>query len=176
MLLEQLNNIADLVQSTSSYSDSQTILRSSDVGINELLEDYVKRVDSYVRSMNCKIETEFDDDVKAKIDSKEFFQCFNHIIKNACDAMTEGGIINIITKKANDKILISFKDYGMGISEGLHAKIFDPFMSHGKKEGTGLGLAVTKKIIEEHGGTISVKSELGEGATFLVTLPISSAD
>lgn len=175
MLLEQLNNIADLVQSTSSYSDSQTILRSSNIGINELLEDYVNRVDSYVRSMNCKIETEFDDDVNVKIDSKEFFQCFNHIIKNACDAMPEGGTININTKKAEDKLLLTVKDYGLGISESLHDKIFEPFMSHGKREGTGLGLSVTKKIIEEHGGTISVKSELGEGATFSVTLPISLA-
>jgi len=175
MLLEQLNNIADLVQSTSSYSDSQTILRSSNIGINELLEDYVNRVDSYVRSMNCMIETKFDDDVNVKIDSKEFFQCFNHLIKNACDAMPEGGTINIDTKKAEDKILLTVKDYGLGISESLHDKIFEPFMSHGKREGTGLGLSVTKKIIEEHGGTISVKSELGEGATFLVTLPISLA-
>ena len=175
MLLEQLNNIADLVQSTSSYSDSQTILRSSNIGINELLEDYVNRVDSYVRSMNCMIETDFDEDVNVKIDSKEFFQCFNHLIKNACDAMPEGGTININTKKAEDKILLTVKDYGLGISESLHDKIFEPFMSHGKREGTGLGLSVTKKIIEEHGGTISVKSELGEGATFSVTLPISLA-
>ncbi len=173
MLLDQLNNIADLVQSTSSYSEGQSVLRSVTTNLSELLDDYLGRVESFIRSRNCIVQNEFDSEIKVKVDIKEFFQCFNHIIKNACDAMPDGGNIVLTTKLVEDKVKIYFRDFGLGIPETLQDRIFEPFMSHGKKEGTGLGLSVTKKIVEEHGGTIEVQSDLGEGATFIITLPVA---
>ena len=89
--------------------------------------------------------------------------------------MPDGGKIFVSTKRADKKVEIRFKDNGLGIPDGFKEKIFEPFMTYGKKEGTGLGLAITKKIIESHNGTIAVQSSLGEGTTFIVTLPIASA-
>lgn len=172
MLLEQLNHIADLVQSTSSYSEGQIVLRSILKSLNETFDDCIKRLDSYVRSRNCRIIKEYDKNVNIKVAEKQFFQAIQHIVKNACDAMPEGGDINITTKIIEDHVKLSIKDNGLGIPETLHEKIFEPFMSHGKKEGTGLGLSITRKIIEEHGGSIQVQSEIGEGANFIITLPI----
>lgn len=172
LLSEQLNHIADLIQSTLSYSEGQIILRSIIRNINEVLDDFIGRIDSYVKSRNCKISKKFDSNVNVKIAEKQFYQAFEHIIKNACDAMPDGGEITIETKKSGDNILISISDGGLGIPESLHQKIFEPFMSLGKREATGLGLSITKKIIEEHGGTISVKSQVGEGATFTISFPI----
>ena len=67
--------------------------------------------------------------------------------------MPEGGSITLSTKLEGDKVQISFKDYGLGIPDTMKEKIFEPFMSHGKKEGSGLGLSITKKIVEDHGGS-----------------------
>jgi signal transduction histidine kinase len=89
--------------------------------------------------------------------------------------MPEGGEIAVFTDILENHVTISVKDSGLGIPETLHEKIFEPFMSHGKKEGTGLGLSITKKIIEEHGGRISVESDIGEGAKFVISLPIASS-
>jgi signal transduction histidine kinase len=175
MLLEQLGQVADLVQSTSSYSEGKTILRIINVSLNNTLADFVSRVEQNVENRNCKIVIETDKDVTVKLDVKEFFQCFTHIIKNACDAMPDGGFINISTKRDDKKVRIFFKDSGLGIPEGFKEKIFEPFMSHGKKEGTGLGLSITRKIIEAHNGTIDVESSIGNGAKFIITLPIASA-
>lgn len=172
MLLDQLNHIADLVQSTSSYSEGQIVLRSMLCKLNETLDDYITRVDSVLRSGNCQIAKEYDNEINVKISPKQMFQCFQHLIKNACDAMPDGGTIYLSTKIEKDNVNIIVKDNGLGIPDSLHEKIFEPFMSHGKKEGTGLGLSITKKIIEEHGGKISVISEMGEGATFIISLPI----
>lgn len=174
MLLEQLDHIAELVNSTSNYSEGQIVSRSHLRSLNEVLEDYVARVNSLVRSKNCTISHEFANDVKVEIAEKQLFQSFQHIVKNACEAMPEGGEIVIVTENTPGNVTLSIKDSGLGIPEMLHEKIFEPFMSHGKKEGTGLGLAITKKIIEEHGGSISVISEIGEGAQFIITLPIVS--
>jgi len=173
MLLEQLNNIADLVQSTSNYSEGKSILRSNTINLNEVLTEFVARVESYAQSMKCKIVKNYDADVRVNIDSKEFYQGFKHIIKNACEAMPNGGDILLSTKKVNDKISIIIKDNGVGIPPGFNDKIFEPFMSYGKKTGTGLGLSVTKKIVEEHNGSISANSNLGIGTILTIILPIA---
>lgn len=177
MILEQLTQVADLVQTTSSYSEGKAVLRTSRISLNEILNELADRLSSYVKSRNCNISNEFDKDVKVQMDVKEFFQCYNHIIRNACDAMPEGGKIFVSTKISKDKnaVVISIKDEGLGIPDSLLDKLFEPFMTHGKKEGTGLGLTITKKIVESHSGTINVVSNLGEGATFNITLPISSS-
>ncbi len=173
MLLDQLVHVADLIQTTSTYSEGKTMLRTSNVSLNNTLNDYSSRVDTYVSSRSCQIINEYDKDVTVKLDVKEFFQCYMHIIKNACDAMPEGGTIFITTKRDTKDVKILFKDNGLGIPEGFKDKIFEPFMSYGKKEGTGLGLAITKKIVEAHNATIEVESTTGSGATFIITLPVS---
>ncbi|PKL89313.1 MAG: hypothetical protein CVV23_05590, partial [Ignavibacteriae bacterium HGW-Ignavibacteriae-2] len=172
MLLDQLNHIVDLVQATSSYSEGQIVLRSLITKLNGTLDDFVTRINSLARTNNCEIKKEYDKDVNVKLSEKQFYQCFQHIVKNACDAMPEGGTIYLSTKYDNDKVHITIKDTGLGIPESLHEKIFEPFMSHGKKEATGLGLSITKKIIEEHGGTIKVESVIGEGASFIISFPV----
>lgn len=174
MILTELTQVADLVQTTSSYAEGKTILRTSVAGINSTLQDFIGRMEQFILSRHCKINFDPDKEVNVKLDSKEFFQCFQHIIKNACDAMPDGGTISLKTKIADKKVKIIFEDQGLGIPESFIDKIFEPFMTHGKKEGAGLGLSITKKVVEAHQGTIEVKSSLGAGATFTVTLPIGS--
>lgn len=174
MLLEQLTQVAELVQTTSSYSEGKSVLRVLNVSLNNTLADYASRIEQFVESRRCQILADYDKDVTVKLDVKEYYQTYMHIVKNACDAMPDGGKIFISTKRLDKKVEIHFKDNGLGIPDGFKEKIFEPFMSYGKKEGTGLGLAITKKIIESHNGTITVQSSLGEGTTFTVTLPIAS--
>ncbi len=175
MMTDQLNHVADLVQTTSNYSEGTSGLRTVPSSINDVLNDYINRLDSYVRTRNSQITKEFDADVTVKIDQKEFFQSFHHIIKNACDAMPEGGTIFVKTVVNESSVQVMIKDNGLGIPESLREKIFEPFMTYGKKEGTGLGLSITKKIIEDHGGTIKVESQLGEGTTIIIGLPLANA-
>ncbi|NOX17974.1 MAG: GAF domain-containing protein [Chlorobi bacterium] len=175
MMTDQLNHVADLVQTTSNYSEGTSGLRTVPSSINDVLNDFINRLDSYVRTRNSQISKEFDSDVTVKVDQKEFFQSFHHIIKNACDAMPEGGTIFVQTVLGESSVQIMIKDNGLGIPDGLREKIFEPFMTYGKKEGTGLGLSITKKIIEDHGGTIKVESQLGEGTTILIALPLANA-
>ncbi|MCX6150482.1 MAG: ATP-binding protein [Ignavibacteriales bacterium] len=171
MMLEQLNHVADLVQTTSSYSEGNSIVQSITYKLNETLNEILAKQESIVRIRNCAIVKSFDNDTTVKIDKKEFSIACMHIIRNACDAMPDGGKILVTTKIVKSYVEISFKDNGLGIPDSIKEKIFDPFMSHGKKEGTGLGLSITRSIIENHNGKIDVESDLGEGATFIITLP-----
>jgi signal transduction histidine kinase len=85
--------------------------------------------------------------------------------------MPHGGNFYVITKRESDKIRIEFKDNGIGIPDSIKDRIFEPFMSHGNKDKTGLGLAIAEKIVKEHDGKIWAESDLGEGAVFIIVLP-----
>ncbi len=100
-------------------------------------------------------------------------QVFMNIIYNASDAIKEKGEIAISTKEENGSIYIAIRDNGVGMTEEVKSHIFEPFYTTkpvGK--GTGLGLSISYGIIEKHKGTIEVKSEVGKGTEFMITLPI----
>ncbi|RJP71270.1 MAG: GAF domain-containing protein [Ignavibacteriales bacterium] len=171
MMLEQLNHIVDLIQSTSSYSEGSATLHSVSSKLNEALEEILTKLESNVRIRNCELVKQYDRDIMVKLDKKEFTIACMNILRNACDAMPDGGKILVSTKVEGRDVEISFKDNGIGIPDSIKDRIFEPFMSHGKKDGTGLGLSITKSIIENHDGRITVESDLGEGSTFIITLP-----
>jgi len=171
MMLDQINYVADIVQITSSYAEGNTILRTMDTNAQTVINDFAGRVESYVAQRKCKINLRTEENAPVKIDMKQFYQCFYHIIKNACDAMPEGGTITVHTSLSPGQINIHIKDEGLGLPETIQGKIFEPFMTYGKKDGTGLGLSITKKIIEDHAGVINFKSTLGEGTEFIISLP-----
>ncbi len=171
MQVKQLNDVADNIQITSQYSEEIIILRTIRSSINNILNEFIDRVDSLLTMDNCRIIKKFDDDVDVKIDSKVFFQAFKHLIKNAVESMPEGGNITIETFKKGEEIEISFKDEGTGVSEDISNLIFEPFISS-KKDNAGLGLFIVKRIIENHNGTIRFESTINEGSNFIITLPI----
>jgi signal transduction histidine kinase len=96
-----------------------------------------------------------------------------NLVINAIQAMPEGGKLAIFTDTVDDSaVRIKIADTGMGISKESQASLFTPFFTT-KNRGLGLGLCITKSIIEEHSGSIQVFSEIGQGATFIVNLPFS---
>jgi PAS domain S-box-containing protein len=108
-------------------------------------------------------------------DERYMKQALLNLIKNAQAAMPEGGILTIKTERTDTEILISVCDTGMGIGEENLSKIFEPFFTT-RETGSGLGLTLVFKIIREHEGEITVKSRKGEGACFIITLPVPQKD
>lgn len=110
---------------------------------------------------------------KMEINPEKIERAIYNIAGNALDALEEGGefVVEVSESEDKNKILLIFSDNGKGISKAIINTIFEPFATYGKKNGTGLGMAITKKIIEAHRGTIAVESEEGRGAKFEVVLP-----
>jgi signal transduction histidine kinase len=96
---------------------------------------------------------------------------FINLIKNALDAMPNGGTITFDSKEADGNLEIFVTDTGKGIPENVLTKLFSPLVTT-KAQGMGFGLAICKRITEAHGGTITFKSVEGRGTTFILTLPI----
>jgi signal transduction histidine kinase len=104
-------------------------------------------------------------------DPGQIEQVFINMISNAAQAMSDGGRLEIATRTEDGCIVTEFKDNGCGISEENLGKLFEPLFTT-KAKGIGLGLAVSKRLIEAHRGTIEVESQVGKGTTFRVKLPM----
>jgi signal transduction histidine kinase len=114
-----------------------------------------------------------EDDCRAEVivDSGRFARVLLNLVKNAVEAMPQGGILWITLKDLDDRVLFRVMDTGTGIPDDLLPRIFEPFVTHGKSKGTGLGLAIAKSVVESHRGTITAQSKVGVGTTFEVLLP-----
>lgn len=108
-------------------------------------------------------------------DASQMYQVLLNLCLNARDAMPEGGEIRIATKNAGHSIVVSVSDTGTGIPEDIRDHIFEAFFTtKGSERGTGMGLATVKAIVRNHGGAISLETEVDEGAVFHITLPVSA--
>lgn len=132
-------------------------------------------------SGSTKIEEDYEPDlVEIECYPGKLNQVFMNILNNAIYAVDhksyaegESAIISIKTQKSGDEVEIHFKDNGTGMDEETQKKVFDPFFTtKDVGEGTGLGMSIVYKIIDKHGGKVNVRSELGVGTDFVITLPM----
>ncbi|MCB0748002.1 MAG: GAF domain-containing protein [Ignavibacteriae bacterium] len=172
LMLEQLTQVANQVAATADYTEGTTILRRQAVSLNDTLRDFALEIHSFVKTKNCKIEYSLSDDVNVYLDKKEFYQCYFNIVKNACEALPEGGNVFVVTEKNEDRIEISFEDRGIGIENSDLKHVFEPLWTKNKLNNSGLGLSISQKIIEDHEGSITIKSEKNEGTNVIISLPI----
>ncbi|MDP2366441.1 MAG: ATP-binding protein [Ignavibacteria bacterium] len=143
--------------------------------INNICKDIKELIEQSARESNVKINLDLNSSINLYcLDPKGIYRCILNLVSNSIYSCQEkeGGEVSIKTfldKEGNLKIVVS--DNGTGISKENLDHIFDIFFTTKGSKGTGLGLAVTKKIINEHLGTIAVISELGTGSSFTITLP-----
>ncbi len=154
-------------------SDLQNFSRSIAVQVEDLnLEVMVLDVlDTLNIDENIEVTVEFNDQSeKTQLDGNYFRRVIVNLLTNAVQAMPKGGKISIKGNREGDKSIIKISDTGIGITEDNMKQLFTPLFTT-KAKGTGLGLAVCKRIVEAHKGEITVSSVEGEGTTFTVTLP-----
>lgn len=149
------------------------------VSVNELLESTLKLLKTQPIFLNVKIKCFLDNTLpQINIDPGYIQQVFINIIMNGVEAMEGQGELTLKSELSPDKefVQVSISDTGPGIPPEHLKKIFEPFFTtKGASHGVGLGLSISKRIIDDHKGTIEVFSEVGKGATFVIKLPVIEA-
>jgi signal transduction histidine kinase len=146
--------------------------------LNDVCKEAAELCHDRIKTKHGKLELDLDPKLpRILADPQGIHRCLLNLLTNAIDALDEeGGEVKISTQKQGEKeVLITIDDNGAGIPEDICKRIFDVFFSTKGSQGTGLGLAVTKKIIEEHGGSIEVQSSEDQGTKFFIRLPIGEA-
>jgi signal transduction histidine kinase len=147
-------------------------LRLAPCGLPEFLEQVIEVLKVDFSDQGIEVIEEWDYTGQVQMDSDRMAQVVYNIAANARDAMPEGGRLTIAVQQANGWVELRFTDTGHGVPSELVERIFEPFVSYGKREGAGLGLAIARRIVQEHGGEIDVESPAEGGATFRVRLPL----
>ena len=169
-----LGRINSLVLNMLAFSKSRRPAFEA-VDVNEIIKECVELLSSEADEKSVAMMTDLNDLPTIPADPDGLHQVILNLLTNAIDSVEENeGIITVSSKldSLNQQVIIQVSDNGKGIEPDEIGKIFDIFHSTKGQKGTGLGLAVAKKIITEHSGTISVESTPGEGATFIIKLPL----
>lgn len=144
------------------------------IGLNKIIEDVLSLLSSELEEKEIKILKELSDrDLEIPADPEQLKQAMINIINNALQAIDRNGEIRIRTTFLKDSVAIEISDTGGGIPGDILDNIFNPFFTT-KPTGIGLGLAITHRIVEMHGGKIEVRSEENIGTTFIIKLPLKA--
>lgn len=167
-----IDRMQSLTQEMLDYS-RQTRPELYEANVNDVIEELVASFQRDRVDAGVDIDVELSPNVPPRrIDPDGLFKSLMNLLSNAVDAFEgRGGRIMITTQYIRDTIYIAVEDNGRGIPKDKQLKIFQPFFTTKGSKGTGLGLSMTKKYIEDMGGTISVESEEGQGTSFTIALP-----
>jgi len=169
--VERISRIVQrLLEFTGKDNSNQPDIESID--LNDIIDNVLSLSKKYLEYSKVDTVIELPDLPLLYANRDQIEQVFLNIIINASVAMPNGGTLTISGRVADNTIILEFADTGIGIPEDMIDKIFEPFVST-KEDGTGLGLFISYGIIENHQGSLDVKSKVEEGATFIVQLPVT---
>jgi signal transduction histidine kinase len=172
-----IRNIKNEIQRVSRFAESflefsrPLELNLQKMDMVKLIEDVLELVKAKAEKDKIAIITELGALPEIYLDPGFIKTCLYNIILNAFHAMPDGGKVTIRTSRTGDKLSIDVEDTGVGISAEKISKIFDPFFTT-KQDGIGIGLALTKRVVEEHKGRIEFKSIEGKGSVVTIFLPL----
>jgi PAS domain S-box-containing protein len=179
-IVEEVDHLETLLRNMVAYSTSYMIPREKH-DLREIIKAQLVRVSELSNRQSITIETSLAEIPMVHIDRELVEAMLKNLIANAIEAMPNGGRLSVSTAfrrvAVGDFVVIRVKDTGVGIADENIPLVFEPlFTTKTGKIRPGLGLASTKKIIEAHGGTISLQSREGEGTEFTVTFPVEKPD
>ena len=174
---QQVERMASLVSNLLLFS-RRSHQQISTVNIIEELQNSFEFINYHLRSHNINVETEFADDLPSvQADTQQLRQVFLNLLTNASDAMSDGGTLTIrarhgVLDTGPPAVVIEFSDTGSGVRTEDLPKLWEPFFTTKPEgKGTGLGLPICRRTVEEHGGTINLESLPGKGTTVRIVLP-----
>lgn len=140
------------------------------LNINSLIEEVIQDMRDELDRRGVRFTRDYGDGIRVRGDRFALERVLRNLITNAIDAMPDGGDLTISTRMVDSEVEIRVSDTGCGIEEERLKNIFTEYTTT-KRKGLGLGLPISKKLVDEHGGRIRVESKVGVGTTFIITLP-----
>lgn len=172
VIMNEVDRLVTMTTELLDFAQGDVRLDKEKVDFYNYLLELAENVQGRAEKNNIRIKIEpSDEKIFLFIDKFKMQRVFFNLIDNAMEAIGNNGLIQITLENKDDTfILWKIKDSGCGIPDEIANRIFEPFVS-GKSNGTGLGMSIVKSLVEKHGGTISVKSKVGEGTEMNISLP-----
>jgi two-component system sensor histidine kinase HydH len=168
----EVDHMADLVREITQFGRPGS-LRRIPTNLNGLMESCLVLAQARVTGTEIRVALELDAALpQAALDPREIRKVFLNLIVNGLEAMGAGGTLTLRTRPAEGGFIeVAVEDTGCGMSEETHARTFDLFFTT-KDSGTGLGMAIARTVVEQHGGRMDIRSQIGRGTQVRVLLPV----
>jgi len=169
-----VKQMTDLIESLLEFSRTRESLHPSHGDVREAVESAIKALKAHPEFQRVRIRVSWDGATEGWFDFKKLERALLNLLLNACEVVpAEGGQIDVGLRRDGQSLEIRISDNGPGIAEPVRDKLFEPFVSYGKENGTGMGLTVVQKILQDHGGDVTVERTSVEGTTFRVRVPMN---
>jgi signal transduction histidine kinase len=171
-ITSEVRRLRDMADELQEFSEGAHAVELKSIPLQDVIGEVVDFLDSNFRERGIHIIHHMQYTGRLMLDSPRIKRILHNLAINGADAMPDGGTLMVTATQVAEYVHLEIHDTGSGIPEEIRAHLFEPFVTFGKTHGTGLGLAVVKRIVEEHHGDINVSSST-TGTTFTIRLPLN---
>jgi signal transduction histidine kinase len=169
-----VNQMTDLIESLLEFSRTRESLHPSYGDVRSAIDRAVQGVKAHPEFQRIRIRISGEGSTEGWFDFKKLERALLNLLLNACEVVpADAGKIDIGLRRTGENLEIRIADNGPGIPDAIRDRLFEPFVSHGKENGTGMGLTVVQKILQDHGGDVVVEQTSSAGTTFRVNIPLN---
>ena len=169
-----VGQMTDLIESLLEFSRTRESLSLIHANVVEVIKRAIQSVRANPEFQSVEIVLTCDGSGDCWHDARKLERAFYNLLLNACQAVSRSsGKIEITIRSSENAMEVCIADNGPGIAEAIRGRLFEPFISFGKENGTGLGLTIVQKIIEDHGGSVEIESTPSGHTVFKITLPLA---
>jgi signal transduction histidine kinase len=169
-----VNQMTELIDSLLEFSRTRESLRPSYGDVRSAVDRAVQGMKAHPEFQRIQIRISSDGSTEGWFDFRKLERALLNLLLNACEVVpAQSGKIDISLKRQGESLEIRIEDNGPGIADAVRDRLFEPFVSHGKENGTGMGLTVVQKILQDHGGEVQVEHTSPSGTTFRANLPLN---
>jgi len=173
-VMAQIERLEKLVRDLLDFASPRPLDRQP-ADLHELLDQVLRQFKDEIAAAGVTLERSYGQGAaRLNADPRQLEQVFLNLVSNALQAMESGGTLTLATRAGNGKLRIEVHDTGQGIPLAVLPRVFEPFFTT-RHRGSGLGLPIVKKIVEEHGGKIELASAQGAGTTVVLTLTLEGS-
>jgi signal transduction histidine kinase len=169
-------SMTEMLEGLLAFARGDADLCARPVQLSELMLTLEEQALEAMERRGVHVERNLDPELIVVADPGRLSRALLNIVKNAGEVMPHAGRLTLTIRREDSDVVFSIGDTGGGIPEEVLPTLFDPFVTHGKSGGTGLGMSITKSFVEAHGGRIEVQNTPGTGATFVIRLPQRGPD
>lgn len=171
-IMQQIDRFTSMTQEILDYARGISSMNLQEVDLKDLSDTILMMIERDMERRGITIEKKVSYFGKVVLDPDKIIRALYNLASNAADAMPNGGKLTIRISREKEYLSIEFIDRGCGMPPEVQGKIFEPFFTHGKKHGTGLGMSIVKRIIDDHGGAITIESRVNKGTKINITIPL----
>ncbi len=174
-ILTAVTQMTDMIESLLEFSRTRESLRPSFGNLQKTLQYSVQVIRTHPEYQGIHIDLQCEGNSEGWFDARKMERVFHNLLLNACEAVPKkDGRIELLLRQIDEHVELRVSDNGPGIAPEIRDQLFQPFVSYGKENGTGMGLTVVHKIVQDHGGDVIVESSSASGAVFQLILPLTT--